>query len=81
MRRFNTENISFRKVNDFIFNMFPSKLIDTHNLKIILKRLKLSIIIEEYSQNKAKKRKRTDECEEESIIWNYENKKPRYEQG
>lgn len=76
-----TENISFREVNDIIFNMFPSKLINTHHLKIILKSLKLSIIMEEYSQNKAKKRKMTDECEEESILWNYGNKKPRYEQG
>jgi len=74
-------NISFKKVNDFIFNMFPNKLINTYSLKIILKNLKMSIIMEEYSQNKAMKRKRTDECEEESIIWNYENKKPRYEQG
>jgi len=37
--------------------------------------------MEEYGQNKAMKRKRTNECEDETIIWNYENKKPRYEQG
>lgn len=37
--------------------------------------------MEEYSQNKASKRKRTEECEEETIIWNYENKKLRYEKG
>ncbi|KAF0772969.1 Uncharacterized protein FWK35_00009731 [Aphis craccivora] len=37
----------------------------------------LDIIIEEQIQYYAIKRKRTDE-DEESIIWKYENKKPRY---
>lgn len=57
--------------------MFTSKPIKKYNFKLNI--LKLEIIIEEYSQGKATKRKRTDEGEEETIIWPYQNKKPRYE--
>jgi len=55
--------------------MFIYIPIKKFNLKVNF--LKLDIIIEEQIQYKAIKRKRTDE-DEESMIWNYENKKPRY---
>jgi len=56
--------------------MFTSKPIKKYNFKLNV--LKLEIIIEEYGQDKGTKRKRTDEGEEETIIWHYVNKKPRY---
>jgi len=56
--------------------MFTSKPIKKYNLKLNI--LKLEIIVEEYSQNTVTKRKRTDESEEETITWHYQNKKPRY---
>jgi len=57
--------------------MLTSKPIKKYNLKLNI--LKLDIIIEEYSQYKAIKRKRTDEGEEEAILWRNDNKKPRCE--
>lgn len=55
--------------------MFMSIPIKKYNFKVYFQ--KLDVIIEEQIQYKAIKRKRTDE-DEESIIWKYENKKPRY---
>jgi len=61
---------------DVIPNMFTSRPTKKYNLKVNC--LKLDIIIEEFSQNKAMKRKKTDE-DEKTIICNYGNKKLRFE--